>query len=155
MTHARVEAIYIAPGRGKPTVPVDQAHVVPGLGIEGDRYYVLYQSGAMSSKPGHELTLIEFEALEAIAMVDGIPISPAQARRNIVTRGVSLNELVGRVFYVGDIQLRGLRLCEPCTYLADQTDPRIKTAMAHRGGLRVEIINEGIIHVNDLITIPE
>ncbi len=154
MTNAKVEAIYIAPARGKPTVPVDHAHLVPGLGIEGDRYYRLHQSGAMSSKPGHELTLIEFEALDAISRVDGIPITPAQARRNIVTRGIALNDLVGRDFYVGDIHLRGLRLCEPCTYLADQTDPRIKAAMAHRGGLRAQIITEGILHLNDTITIP-
>ncbi len=153
MSQALVEAIYIAPSRGMPTISIDKAHAVPGLGIEGDRYYSLHKSGEMASKPGHELTLIESEALEAISQ-DGIPITPGQARRNIVTRGVSLNELVGRVFYIANVQLRGLRLCEPCNYLADRTDPRVKTSLAHRGGLRAEIITEGVIHLNDIITIP-
>jgi MOSC domain-containing protein YiiM len=129
--------------------------VIPGKGIEGDRYFCQSGMGNVPSKPGRELTLIEIEAIEAIRQEDGIQISPDQTRRNIVTRGVSLNELVGQVFRIGDIQLRGIRLCEPCNYLANRTDPRILHSMTHRGGLRAEIISDGTIYLNDIITISE
>ena len=150
-----VEGIYIAPARGEPTEFVEQIHVVPGQGIERDRYF--YQPGMkdVHSMPDRELTLIEIEAIEAICKEDGIQITPDQTRRNIVTRGVSLNDLVGHVFSVGDIQLRGIRLCEPCNYLAKRTDPRILHSMTHRGGLRAEIISDGIIHINDIIKLSE
>lgn len=131
---------------------VEQAHVVPGKGIEGDRYFNQHETSIADSKPGREITLIEMESIEAICREDGVIISPDQTRRNIVTRGVSLNDLVGQRFNIGTIQLRGIRLCEPCNYLASRTDPRILHSMAHRGGLRAEIITEGIIHVNDIIT---
>ena len=155
MTNGRVEGIYISPNRGEPTIFVEHVHVVPGMGIEGDRYFKPPGTTEARSKPGCELTLIEIEAIEAICKEDGIQITPDKTRRNIVTRGVSLNELVGSVFTIGNIQLRGVRLCEPCNYLANQTDPRILNSMAHRGGLRAEIISEGIIHIKDVITISE
>jgi MOSC domain-containing protein YiiM len=150
-----VEGIYIAHARGEPTEFVEQVHVVPGKGIEGDRYFSQPEIKDFDSKPGLELTLIEIEAIEAICKEDGIQISPDQTRRNIVTRGVSLNELVGHAFSIGDLQFRGIRLCEPCNYLAKRTDPRILRSMTHRGGLRAEIITDGIIHLNDIISISE
>lgn len=149
----KVVAIYIAPARGEPTIYVEQAHLVRGMGIEGDRYFNLAVNKNADFKPGHELTLVEMEAIESICQQDGIPLTPDQTRRNIVTRGIPLNDLVGRVFTIGTIQLRGIRLCEPCSYLAGRTDPRILTSMAHRGGLRAEIISDGIIYLNDIITI--
>jgi len=123
------------------------------MGIEGDRYYNLAVKKNPDFKPGHELTLVEMEAIESICQQDGIPFTPDQTRRNIVTRGIPLNDLVGRVFTIGTIKLRGIRLCEPCSYLAGRTDPRILTSMAHRGGLRTEIISEGFIYLNDIIII--
>jgi MOSC domain-containing protein YiiM len=148
-----VIAIYIAPARGEPTVFTEQAHLVPGKGIEGDRYYHLAETSDEEHKPSHELTLVEMEAIEAICQQDGILLTPDQTRRNVVTRGISLNDLVGRVFAIGSIQIRGIRLCEPCSYLASRTDPRIETSMAHRGGLRAEILTEGMIHLKDTITV--
>jgi len=152
MSIGKVEGIYITPNRGEPTELVEQVHVVPGMGIEGDRYFIRHGMGNVDSKPGREITLIEMEAIEAIYQEDGVNITPDQTRRNIVTRGISLNDLVGQLFNIGTIQLRGIRLCEPCNYLASRTDPRILHSMAHRGGLRAEIISEGIIHINDIIT---
>ncbi len=152
MSLGKVEGMYITSKRGEPTVFVEQVHVVPGKGIEGDRYFIRSGTSNADSKPGHEITLIEMEAIEAICQEDGVNITPDQTRRNIVTRGVSLNNLVGQLFSIGTIQLRGIRLCEPCNYLASRTDPRILHSMAHRGGLRAEIISEGIIHINDIIT---
>jgi len=152
MSIGKVEGIYITPNRGEPTVLVEQVHVVPGMGIEGDRYFTQQGMTNVDSKPGQEITLIEIEAIEAICQEEGVNITPDQTRRNIVTRGVSLNDLVDQFFSIGVIQLRGIRLCEPCNYLASRTDSRILHSMAHRGGLRAEIISEGIIHVNDIIT---
>lgn len=151
MSAGKVVGIYISPQRGEPTLSVERIHVIPGKGIKGDRYFRKTELGEKPSKSGLEITLIELEAINAIVRDEGIQITPGQTRRNIITHGVSLNELVGCVFTVGTIQLRGVRLCEPCSYLANQTDPRILSAMAHRGGLRAEILDEGFINLNDII----
>ena len=152
MSLGKVEGIYICPKRGEPTVLIEQAHVVPGMGIEGDRYFIRHRMTNPASKLGQEITLIEMEAIEAICHEDRVIITPGQTRRNIITRGISLNDLVDQTFRIGTIQLRGIRLCEPCNYLASRTDPRILHSLVHRGGLRAEIITEGIIHINDIIS---
>jgi MOSC domain-containing protein YiiM len=102
-------------------------------------------------KTGTEITFIEQEAIEAMRR-EGVRISPDQTRRNIITQGVSLNDLVGREFMVGASRLRGVRLREPCDYLASRTDPQVKQSMAHRGGLRANILTDSIIHLDDPIT---
>jgi len=155
MKTGRVEGIYIAPHKGEPTQSVEQVHIVPGMGIEGDRYFVKPGTANKDTKSGREITLIEMEAIESMQDDYGIQITPSQTRRNIITRGIALNELVGHSFYIGKLQLRGVRLCEPCQTLANRTDPRILPTLVHRGGLRAEIISEGIIYLNDIITIPE
>jgi MOSC domain-containing protein YiiM len=153
MQKGKVEFIYISPKHGDPTISVEQVHAVPGLGLEGDRHFVLDNIGNKPSGEGREITLIETEAIEAMQQEYGVKLTPSQTRRNIITRGLPLNELVGREFIVGEIRLRGVRLCEPCQYLAKRTDLRIFPAMVHRGGLRAEILSDGIIHVNDLIQV--
>jgi MOSC domain-containing protein YiiM len=153
MTHGKVVGIFIAQKQGEQTVLVDQVHVVPGSGIEGDRYFNKPANPTGKTNTGREITLIELEAIESLRDDAGIPLTPDQTRRNLITSGIALNDLVGRLFFIGNIQLRGVRLCEPCQYLADRTDPRILKAMAHRGGLRADIITEGNIHINDTITI--
>jgi MOSC domain-containing protein YiiM len=155
MSVGKVVGLYISPSRGEPTRSVEQIYVAPGKGIIGDRYFRQTEIGERHPKSGQEITLIEMEAIEALCQDEGIQISPGQTRRNIITCGVSLNDLVGFIFTVGNIQLRGVRLCEPCNYLASRTDPRVLPALAHRGGLRAEIITEGIININDLITPPQ
>jgi MOSC domain-containing protein YiiM len=152
MTIGKVVRIYIAQNRGDQTVNVDRIHVVPGLGIEGDRYFKKSTDKEGQSKTGREITLIELEAIESIRLIDGIQITPEETRRNIITNGIPLNELVGHIFFIGSIKLRGVRLCEPCQYLANKTDPRILNAMVHRGGLRADILTEGYIQTNDMIT---
>ncbi|MGH7423278.1 MAG: MOSC domain-containing protein, partial [Candidatus Methylomirabilales bacterium] len=94
-----------------------EVRAIPGKGLEGDRYFT--QTGTYSKKPrlDREVTLIEVEAIEALAREYKIALEPGAARRNIVTRGVPLNHLVGREFRVGDVTVRGLRLCEPCAHL--------------------------------------
>ncbi len=150
MVAGRVIGIYVAPRRGEPTVRLEEAHLIPGMGIEGDRYFQIPGTADPINRTGRELTLIETEAIDEMIQ-EGIQITAAGTKRNLVTKGISLNNLVGKIFNVGQIQLRGIRLCEPCDYLANRTDPRVKQSMTHRGGLRADILTEGVIHINDLI----
>ena len=144
-----VVSIHLAPAARVPLVAVDEARAVPGKGLEGDRYFA--QAGTYSTLPGtgRALTLIEDEALESLYDEGGIELPPGASRRNLVTRGVPLNHLVNREFCVGAVRLRGMRLCEPCTYLERLTQAGVRRALVHRGGLRAEILTEGVIRVGD------
>jgi MOSC domain-containing protein YiiM len=146
-----VVSIHIAPAASQPVVSVNAVHAVPGKGLEGDRYF--NQAGALSEKhgPGREVTLIEIEALEALKRDHEIELDPADSRRNIVTRGVPLNDLVGREFRVGEVTLRGISLCEPCSHLARLTQPGVLPGLVHRGGLRAQILTDGMIRVGDVV----
>ena len=104
-------------------------------------------------KPDFEITLIEKEKIEEFARESGLPFSAALARRNIVTVGVDLNALVGKEFFVGQVRIRGIRLCEPCTHLARASFPETLKGLVHRGGLRARILSEGTIHAGDLISV--
>lgn len=152
MSNGVVISIHIAPKDGVPMETVEAVRAVPGRGLEGDRYFL--GIGAFSHKPSpkREVTLIELEAIEALQRDYGIAIEPREARRNIVTRGVALNHLVGKEFSVGGVRLRGIELCEPCSHLEGLTKPGVKQGLIHRGGLRAQILSEGVIKVGDPIT---
>ena len=144
-----IEEILISAHAAEPPYAVERARAIAGIGLEGDRYFA--GVGTWSNYPvrtGKDLTLIEGEVLEAVGL------SGTEARRNVVTRGVRLNELVGRRFHVGEIECYGDRLCEPCTHLERLTG--ITTAaLTHRGGLRADILTDGEIAVGDtLIALP-
>ena len=145
-----VEAIHIATAAGAPVRPVDEIRAIAGVGLEGDRYADgrgHYQDGRVS----RDLTLIEAEALEALAREHGIALAPGETRRNVTTRGVGLNELVGRRFWVGEALCLGTRLCEPCQYLADLTGKPLLRPLVHRGGLRADIVRGGLIRSGDQV----
>jgi MOSC domain-containing protein YiiM len=146
-----VVSILITPAASETLQPVAQVRAVPGKGLEGDRYFA--GRGTWSTHPGtgREVTLIESEALEALKNDSGPDLAPVAHRRNVVTRGVPLNHLVGRTFRVGDALFRGMRLCEPCSHLEEITVPGVKSALLHRGGLRADVIQEGVIRVGDKI----
>lgn len=130
----------------------EEARAVPGRGLEGDRYF--HGTGTFSpaeSKPDFELTLIESEAITTFARESGLAFTAEQARRNLVTRHVRLNDLVGREFTIGAVRIRGVRLCEPCNYLAKITHPAVLRGLLHRGGLRAQILTAGTIRVGDPI----
>jgi MOSC domain-containing protein YiiM len=137
-----VLAIHIAGQAGKPLLPVASARAMAGRGLEGDRN--LDQPG-----DGRNLTLIEAEALEALKRDYKLEVLPGDTRRNILTRGIALNHLVGREFHVGAVRLRGVELCEPCGYLAKKTSSAVSKALVHRGGLRCDVLTDGIIRVGD------
>jgi MOSC domain-containing protein YiiM len=145
-----VIGIYIAPKAEELPHPVQCARVIPGHGLDGDRY--AKGIGTFSNHKGQrDVSLIESEAIEAFARESGISLTAAQIRRNVVTRGVRLNDLVGKEFQVGAIRMRGLRLCEPCTHLVRLTHPATLRGLVHRGGLYAAVLNEGEIAVGDSI----
>jgi MOSC domain-containing protein YiiM len=146
-----VASIHIAPAGTAPVISLGEIQAIAGKGLEGDRYYL--QTGTYSKTPGsgREVTLIELEAIEALKREYGIDIDAAQARRNIVTRGVALDHLVDREFAVGEVFLRGTRLCEPCSHLEKLTVKGIMRGLIHRGGLRADIVRGGIIRLGDTI----
>ena len=155
MPAGKVVAIHIAAGAAEPPRAVDEVRAEPGRGLEGDRYYL--RTGTYSKKwdPGREVTLIEIETLEALARDFGIELAPAPTRRNLVTRGVALNHLVSRRFRVGEVELEGVRLCEPCGHLERLTVAGTLRALVHRGGLRARIVTGGLIRAGDPVQATE
>src|SRR3954452_24575420 len=146
-----VEGIYIAPGATVLPRAVSEANVVPGRGIEGARYFEGGGTFYEDRKAGQDLTLIEMEALDALEAEEGIELSPLEARRNVLTRGLSLNDLIGRRFRIGEVECVGSRLCEPCDHLERITKPGVLKGLVHRGGLRTDVIVGGRIAVGDSV----
>ena len=139
----RVEGIYIAAEHGELPAPVDSVCARAGRGLEGNRYF--FEGDAPS---GTALTLIAAEAVEAMEREQGISIEPRESRRNVVTRGIDVNELVGKRFRVGNVECQG---SEPCTTLQAMTQPGIIKGLAHRGGLNADILGDGEISVGDAV----
>lgn len=154
-----VERIFTAPEAEVEMQEQTEVEAVAGSGLRGDRYFREIETGtfvkwdATEDRPtGYDLTLIEQEALEAIEREANIDLAPGEHRRNIETRNVALNHLVGTQFRIGDIICRGDRLCEPCDYLQDLTQDGVLDVLTHRGGLRTDIIEGGTIRPGDAVT---
>jgi MOSC domain-containing protein YiiM len=151
MFRGKILSIHITPAEGQAMQSVESVEAVAGGGLQGDRYFL--GTGTYSDKPdpARQVTLIENEAIQAVQHEASILLEPGDSRRNLVTQGVPLNHLVGKEFYVGKVQLRGIRLCEPCKHLAGMTQPGVLPALVHRGGLRAEILTSGKIQIGDII----
>ena len=149
-----VVSLHIAPTGAALMQTVGAVQAVVGRGLKGDRYFA--GLGTYSNDPGsgRHVTLIEVEAIEGLKREYDVEITPSQSRRNIVTRHVALNHLVGREFLVGAVLLRGTRLCEPCSHLESLTVRGTLHGLIHRGGLRADIITGGTIRIGDSIAIP-
>ena len=117
---------------------------------QGDRYFRGEGYGTFyeADKRGQDLTLIEAEAIEGLARDTGIELAPGEARRNVVTRGIALNDLVGKRFLVGETECLGQRLCDPCSHLERSTEPGVLKGLDNRGGLRADILQGGWIAVS-------
>ncbi|HKB97242.1 MAG TPA: MOSC domain-containing protein [Terriglobales bacterium] len=153
MSNGTVESIHIASAAEGPPQSVAQATAIPGAGLDGDRY-ALKLGTFYKPKPDFELTLIEVEAIEALQRDYQVELAAGEARRNIVTRNVPLNHLVGKEFAIGDVRIRGIRLCEPCAHLQKVTGKSVIKGLLHRGGLRAQILTKGTISIGDKITLP-
>jgi MOSC domain-containing protein YiiM len=147
----KVEAIFLAPEEGVPPAPVERVRALAGRGLEGDRYF----APEGHEQPGRALTLIQLEALEALAEERGIRLAPGASRRQLQTRGIDLNDLVGKRFRVGDVECLGVELCEPCRHLESLTQPGVIKGLAHRGGLNAALLSDGEIAVGDPIRAEE
>ena len=135
-----VEGITI--GASDALGPVESVNAVAGCGLEGDRKF---RPGGQ--RPGGALTLVEAEVLEDVGLTG------RQSRRQVVVRGVRLNELVGRRFKVGGVECVGVELCEPCLHLESLTRPGIIDELVHRAGLNADILSSGMIAVGDPVVI--
>lgn len=139
-----VEAICVAKSAGEPVQELHAVLAIAGRGLEGDRHVIgtgTFPSGA----PGSALTIIAAEVCESFAP----PLTANDHRRNLVTRGIDLNGLVGRNFTVGEVRCKGMRLCEPCVVVQRYAGRPVLRDLVHRGGIRVDILQGGEIRLGD------
>jgi MOSC domain-containing protein YiiM len=151
MWKGTVDSIHITPTAKAATHAVNEVELIPGAGLVGDRYF-LKQGTFFKPEPEYELTLIEAEAIEAALREYKVSLGPGEPRRNVVTRDVPLNHLVGRDFLIGGVRVHGIRLCEPCSHLEGLTGQPVIKALRHRGGLRAQILTQGVIRVGDPVS---
>jgi MOSC domain-containing protein YiiM len=144
----RVEGIFVTDTRSAVPASVDRVEALADRGLVGNRYF--YGDG--DAPAGKAITLIAAEALEAFERETGISLSAAESRRNVLTRGIDVNALVGKHFKVGDVECVGVELCEPCTHLQSLTKPGVLVGMVHRAGLNADIVTGGKIAVGDAVT---
>jgi MOSC domain-containing protein YiiM len=143
-------AIYVASAAKAPMRAIPQVRAIAGRGLEGDRYHD--GSGTyFKPQPDCQVTLIEVEALEALEIDYQLALPPEQTRRNLLTRGVALNHLADKFFRIGEVELHGHRLCEPCKHLEQLAGLPVRAGLVHRGGLRAEIVKGGVIREGDAI----
>lgn len=142
-----IERIFIRPERGAPPLQCDRVDVVAGAGLRGDRYFDVHK------EPGQNITFIEAEELEAFAAQSGRSLDAGATGRNIVTRDVRLNDLVGKTFEVGGLRFKGVELCEPCLIFGtavsteDARPADVVKAWVHRAGLRADALSSGTLAV--------
>lgn len=149
----RLLQIYTAAAAGAKPESADEGTLEAGRGLVGDRYHV--NSGTFSAKlagkPDREVTLIESEAVDRFNRDSGLTLAYGDLRRNLVTRGIRLNELIGHQFEIGECLLEGLRHCEPCSYLAKTVAKQVLPGLVHQAGLRARIVRGGKIRRGDSI----
>jgi MOSC domain-containing protein YiiM len=151
----RVELIAVAAEKEAPMRAVERAVAIAGRGLEGDRYVDGAGTFSNAAARGHDLTLIAAETLDALVLPSGERIAYADARRNVVTRGIDLDALIGRHFRIGAVECVGQRPCEPCAHLERLTAPGALRALVHRGGLRADIVGGGTIEVGAPVAAAE
>jgi MOSC domain-containing protein YiiM len=149
-----VVAVFLTANGGGVPQETPEVEAVAGRGLRGDRYFAgagTFDTPGHVNEPKRHVTLIEAEAIEAARRDYEVSLGLGESRRNIVTRGVPLNHLVDREFTVGEARLRGVKLCEPCAHMEGLSKPGARRALAHRGGLRAQILESGTIRAGDPI----
>jgi MOSC domain-containing protein YiiM len=144
----RVEGIFVTETSGHVPQPIERVRAVAGSGLVGNRYF--YADG--NAPPGRAITLVAAEAVEAFVNETGIELTPAETRRNVLTRGIDVNALVGKRFRIGDVECIGVELCEPCSHLESMTKPGVIKGLVHRAGLNADVLKDGEISVGDAVT---
>ena len=146
----KVDVIAVADKAEAPMRVVLSAEAVEGCGLVGDRYERGAGTFSDPAGRGYDLTLVESEALEELS-TSGVELKPEEARRNLVVKGIALDGLIGRRFRVGEVECLGQRRCEPCAHLEKLTQPGVLRGLAHRGGLRADVLSSGKINAGDSI----
>ncbi len=147
-----VVALFIVGKRAAPMKKVEQLNALAGQGIEGDRYFLGTGTYSKKPEPGRQVTLIKSEVLESLKDKFEITVKPEESRRNILTQGIEINDLIGTDFFVGAVRLRAHRLTRPCLYLEKLLDqPGLYTELWDNGGISCEILSNGVIEVGDII----
>lgn len=149
----RVVAVHTAPEAGAPMVPRDAVEAVADRGLRGDRYFAAEGTFSDSDRDvARDVTFVEAETLDAVERDYDVTVAPGDHRRNVTTRGVGLNRLVGRRFAVGDAVFEGVELCEPCSYLERTLEREgVREAMVHRGGIRARVVASGSFAPGDAV----
>ncbi|MEF8820406.1 MAG: MOSC domain-containing protein [Haloferacaceae archaeon] len=149
----RVVAVHTAPEAGAQMEPRDVVEAVADRGLRGDRYFAATGTFSDSDRDvARDVTFVEAETLDAVERDYGVTVAPGEHRRNVTTRGVGLNRLVGRRFAVGDAVFEGVELCEPCSYLERTLEREgVREAMVHRGGIRARVVEGGSFAVGDAV----
>ena len=152
MWSGNVESLHIVAEKSQPMKSVDMVRAIPGKGLDGDRYANCRGTYSEYPEEGRQVTLFETESLEALRRDLNIMLEPNETRRNILTRDVPLNHLVGTQFLVGEVLLEGTRLNMPCQYFQDLLGIKgLFKALLHRSGLNCRILTGGAVHVGDSI----
>ena len=151
----RVEAIHLTSEASGPMRSLTRVRAIAGVGLEGDRYALGIGHYSDSPAPDRQVTLIAAEEIERLAVEHGIALEPGESRRNLTTRGIDLNALVGRRFRIGQVECEGTRLCEPCLYVADLLAQPLLQHKVHRAGLRARILTDGVIELGAEIVTDE
>jgi hypothetical protein len=150
-----VEAIHICRAAGAAMEARETAEALADSGLAGDRYQT--GAGFYSARPradgGRQVTLIEAEALEALANEQGLTLPVAASRRNLTTRGIRLIELIGHRFTIGTVVCEAVDHCPPCQHLVDVTGQPVLEPLVGRGGIRARILVGGPIRVGDSIAL--
>ena len=153
LSTGRITGIFIGEQEGGAIHAVASVEAEAGLGLKGDRSYFKHMNLPAEKRIAeNECTLIESESVAELNESGRFgTVHPGDIRRNLVTAGIRLNELVDRTFRVGEVMLRGIELCEPCRHLEKLTGKKIMKPLVHKAGLRASILKSGRIHFNDEI----
>ncbi len=143
-----IVSLYIAPTAHAPMKALPTAHLVPGRGIEGDRFYVMHEKQSSQGRETCDVTLVEEETIDALRKANPGLDAGASARRNIVVRGCTLRQLVGRTFCIGEVTLCGLAP-HAASCASSERSQQTACASVSSGELRAQILTEGIIRVGD------
>ena len=150
----KIVSLFISPAEGAEPISLAEAELHAGKGIVGDHHY-----SESDTDPSEELTLVDVEQIERANAETGLSIRPEETRRNVITEGISLNDLVDREFTIGTLRARGVELCEPCRWIGELfateqvSTPKVVAALVGRAGLRARILESGTIRVGDPLTV--
>lgn len=151
-----VAGIFLAEQSGQPMRAVSEVVGAAGRGLLGDRHCRPADASTSGLDDGvHDISLVEAEVLDSLRDEHDIDLAPAETRRNVLTRGVRLNELVGRRFVLGGLLCEGVEICQPCVHVQNRVGKPILKPLVHRGGLRARILTSGTVRLGDVIVVVE